>query len=120
MVAYEPARSAFNALIASNATFGALLFPDLGEKLGALAQRHSQRELHELTMAHVDEALLRPAHLVDGAASIVDVAAATQAQHASSVLVTDRRMGIFTNTGLRRAATRSAPSAPCASSATGC
>jgi CBS domain-containing protein len=104
VVAYTLAKSAFNALIARNATFGAMLFSDLGEKLGALAQRHSQRELHALTMSRVDEAFLRPAHVVDGATDIVAVAAAMQAQHASSVLVRDGgRLGIFTNTGLQRA-----------------
>ena len=104
VVAYELAKSAVNTLISGNATFGALLFSDLSEKLGALAQRHSQRELHALTMSRVDEAFLRPAHVVDGATSIVAVAAAMQAQRSSSVLVRDgARLGIFTNTGLQRA-----------------
>ena len=75
VVAYQLAKAAVNTLISCNATFGALLFSDLSTKLGALAQRHSQRELHVLTMSRVDEAFLRPAHVVDGAASIVDVAA---------------------------------------------
>ena len=35
------ARPTVNALISRNATFGALLFSDLSNKLGALAQRHS-------------------------------------------------------------------------------
>lgn len=104
VLAYALTKSAFSALIAGNATFGALLFSDLGEKLGALAQRHSQRELHALTMSRVDEAFLRPAHIVDGETDIVAVAKAMQAHHASSVLVRDgERLGIFTNTGLQRA-----------------
>ena len=104
VVAYALAKSAVHTLISGNATFGALLFSDLSEKLGALAQRHSQRELHALTMSRVDEAFLRPAHVVDGATSIVAVAAAMQAQRSSSVLVRDgARLGIFTNTGLQRA-----------------
>ncbi len=104
VVAYMLSKRAFSALIARNATFGALLFSDLSEKLGALAQRHSQRELHALTMSRVDEAFLRPAHIVDGATDIVAVAAALQAQRASSVLVRDgTRLGIFTSTGLQRA-----------------
>ncbi|MCX2862535.1 DUF294 nucleotidyltransferase-like domain-containing protein [Paucibacter sp. PLA-PC-4] len=104
VVAYALARRAVNALIASNASFGALLFSDLSEKLGALAQRHSQRELHALTMSRVDEGFLRPAHTVDGATDIVAVAATLQAQRSSSVLVRDgERLGIFTNTGLQRA-----------------
>ena len=104
VVAYELAKAAVNTLISRNATFGALLFSDLSEKLGALAQRHSQRELHALTMSRVDEAFLRPAHVVDGATGIVAVAAAMQAHRSSSVLVRDGdRLGIFTNTGLQRA-----------------
>jgi CBS domain-containing protein len=75
------------------------------DRLDAAEQlRNSQREMHALTMSRVDEAFLRPAHIVDGTASIVAVAVAMQAQHASSVLVRDGdRLGIFTNTGLQRA-----------------
>ena len=104
VVAYELAKSAVNTLISGNASFGALLFSDLSEKLGALAQRHSQRELHALTMSRVDQAFLRPAHVVDGTSCIVDVAAAMQAHRSSCVLVRDDdRLGIFTNSGLQRA-----------------
>ena len=104
VVAYQLAKAAVNTLISCNATFGALLFSDLSAKLGALAQRHSQRELHVLTASRVDEAFLRPAHFVDGSASIVDVAGAMQSHRTSSVLVRDGdRLGIFTNTGLQRA-----------------
>ena len=60
--------------------------------------------MHALTMSRVDEAFLRPAHVVDGATDIVAVAALMQAQRTSSVLVRDgARLGIFTNTGLQRA-----------------
>ena len=104
VVAYLLARDAVHALIARNAMFGALLFSDLSIKLGALAQRHSQHELQSLTMARVEEAFLRPAHVVEGDTSIVEVARVMQAGHASSVLVRDgARLGIFTNTGLQRA-----------------
>ncbi|MGJ7512164.1 putative nucleotidyltransferase substrate binding domain-containing protein [Variovorax sp. GT1P44] len=104
VVAYLLAKAAVHALIARNATFGALLFSDLSNKLGALAQRHEQREMHALTMSRVEEAFLRPAHVVEGAADIVSVARLMQAEHASSVLVRDgERLGIFTNTGLQRA-----------------
>ena len=104
VVAYQLAKAAVNALIASNATFGALLFSDLSNKLGALAQRHSQREMQALTMSRVAQAFLRPAHEVDGAMSIVGVAKLMQAEHTNSVLVRDAaRLGIFTNTGLQRA-----------------
>src|SRR5947207_5785394 len=104
VVAYQLARAAVNALISRNAMFGALLFSDLSNKLSALAQRHSQREMQALTMSRVEEAFLRPAHVVDGGADIVAVARVMQTQRTSSVLVRDReRLGIFTNTGLQRA-----------------
>ncbi len=104
VVAYQLAKAAVNALIASNATFGALLFSDLSNKLGALAQRHSQREMQALTMSRVEQTFLRPAHEVDGATSIVGVATLMQTHRTNSVLVRDAtRLGIFTNTGLQRA-----------------
>lgn len=104
VVAYQLAKAAVSELISRNASFGALLFSDLSIKLGALAQRHSQRELQALTMSRVAEAFLRPAHEVDGSTDIVGVAALMQAKHSSSVLVRDgERLGIFTNTGLQRA-----------------
>jgi CBS domain-containing protein len=104
VVAYQLAKAAVNELISRNASFGALLFSDLSIKLGALAQRHSQREMQALTQSRVSEAFLRPAHVVDGGTDIVGVAAVMQAQHSSSVLVRDgQRLGIFTNTGLQRA-----------------
>ena len=104
VVAYQLEKAAVNELISRNATFGALLFSDLSIKLGALAQRHSQREMQALTMSRVAEAFLRPAQVVDGGTDIVGVAALMQAQHSSSVLVRDgERLGIFTNTGLQRA-----------------
>ena len=104
VLAYQLAKEAINSLISSNATFGALLFSELSNKLGALAQRHSQREMQALTMSRVAQAFLRPAHEVDGATSIVGVASLMQAEHTNSVLVRDgARLGIFTNTGLQRA-----------------
>lgn len=104
VLAYELAKGTVNALISRNATFGALLFSDLSHKLGALAQRHSEREMHALTTSRVVEAFLRPAHIVDGSTDIVGVAALMQAQRTSSVLVRDgARLGIFTSTGLQRA-----------------
>lgn len=104
VLAYQLAKAAVNELISRNATFSALLFSDLSIKLGALAQRHSQREMQALTMSRVSEAFLRPAHVVDGTQSIVGVAATMQTHRTSSVLVRDgERLGIFTNTGLQRA-----------------
>jgi CBS domain-containing protein len=104
VVAYQLAKATVNDLISRNATFGALLFSDLSNKLGAIAQRHGQREMQALTMARVGQAYLRPAHTVDGETDIVAVAGLMQAQHTSSVLVRDgERLGILTNTGLQRA-----------------
>ena len=104
VLAYELAKGTVNTLIARNAGFGALLFSDLSHKLGALAQRHSEREMHALTASRVAQAFLRPAHIVEGSADIVAVATLMQAQRTSSVLVRDGiRLGIFTNTGLQRA-----------------
>ena len=104
VLAYELAKATVNALISRNATFGALLFSDLSHKLGALAQRHGEREMHALTGSRVAEAFLRPALVVDGGTDIVAVATLMQAQRTSSVLVRDgARLGIFTNTGLQRA-----------------
>ncbi|WP_213959141.1 DUF294 nucleotidyltransferase-like domain-containing protein [Variovorax sp. dw_954] len=104
VLAYQLAKATVNDLIARNAGFGALLFSELSSKLGALSQRHSQREMQALAMSRVEEAFLRPAHIVEGGTSIVEVARVMQARHSSSVLVRDgERLGIFTNTGLQRA-----------------
>ena len=65
VVAYELARSTVMELIADNATFGALLFSELSDKLSALSQRQSQQELQSLTLSRVDEAFVRPAQVVD-------------------------------------------------------
>jgi CBS domain-containing protein len=107
VIAYELARGTVQALISSNATFGALLFADLSHKLGALAERHGQREMQALAMARVGQAFLRPAHVVDGRDDIVTVTRLFQAQRTSSVLVrmdgAAGPLGIFTTTGLQRA-----------------
>jgi CBS domain-containing protein len=108
VVAYQLARQAVSDLIASNATFGALLFSDLGNKLSALSQRKSQYQLQSLTLSRVDEAFLRPAYFVDADADILSVVKLFQAQRTSNVLVRDTqseppRLGIFTATALQRA-----------------
>ena len=104
VVAYQLAKDAVNALIVRNASFGALLFSDLSDKLSALAQRHHQREMVSLALSRVGEAYLRPAHVVDAGTAIAGVAALMQEHRTSSVLVRDaKRLGIFTNTGLQRA-----------------
>lgn len=108
VVAYQLARQAVSDLIASNATFGALLFSDLSNKLSALSERKSQHELQSLTLSRVDEAFLRPAHFVDATTDILSVVKLFQAQRTSNVLVRDTRsvpprLGIFTATALQRA-----------------
>ena len=108
VVAYQLAKKAVSNLIASNATFGAMLFADLSNKLSAIAQRNSQHELQSLTMARVDEAFVRPAHFVDADTDIVSVVKLFQVERTTSVLVRDSaceppRLGIFTQTGLQRA-----------------
>lgn len=108
VVAYQLARQAVRELIATNATFSALLFSDLSNKLTALSERHSQHELQSLTMARVQEAFLRPAHVVDATTDIVSVVRLFSKQNISAVLVRDPsetppRMGVFSNSGLQRA-----------------
>ena len=108
VVAYELKRDAVMSLIAGNATFGALLFSDLGQKLSALSERQSQHQMQSLTLARVDEAFVRPVHLVDAGASVLDVVRVLHEQRTSNVLVQDHsrqppRTGIFTTTALQRA-----------------
>ena len=108
VVAYQLARQAVSSLIASNATFGAMLFSDLSKKLSAISQRKSQHELQSLTMARVDEAFVRPAHFVDADTDIVSIVKLFQSERTTTVLVQDNvcdppRLGIFTHTGLQRA-----------------
>lgn len=108
VVAYQLARQTVTDLIASNATFGALLFSDLSNKLTALSQRQSQHELQSLTLSRVDEAFVRPPHFVDGDTDVLSVVKVFQAQRIASVLVRDtttspERLGIFTAKTLQRA-----------------
>ncbi len=108
VVAYQLARQAVSDLIAANATFGALLFSDLCNKLSALSERKNQHELQSLTMSRVDEAFLRPAHFVDFGTDILSVVKLFQEHRSSSVLVRDtrsepHRLGIFTATALQPA-----------------
>ena len=108
VVAYLLAKQTVSDLIASNDTFGALLFSELSNKLSALSQRKSQHELQALTLSRVDEAFLRPAHFVDTTTDILTVVKLFQAQRTSNVLVRDTqsqppRLGIFTATALQRA-----------------
>ena len=108
VVAYLLAKQTVSDLIASNDTFGALLFSELSNKLSALSQRKSQHELQALTLSRVDEAFLRPAHCVDTTTDILTVVKLFQSRRTSNVLVRDTqteppRLGIFTATALQRA-----------------
>ncbi len=93
VLVYQLARATVQELIARNATFGALLFSDLGNKLSALAQRAEEHETQSLLMARVDQAYLRPAHTVPASASIVQVAQVFKDQRTTSVLVEDPSRG---------------------------
>lgn len=108
VVAYQLARQTVTDLIADNATFGALLFSDLSQKLSALSQRQSQHELQSLTLSRVDEAFVRPAQTVDADTDLLTVVRLFQEHRTSNVLVRDTlsepvRLGIFTATALQRA-----------------
>lgn len=104
VIAFALARDTVQSLIASNDTFGALLFSDLSRKLATLADRHGLQELQALSMARVDQAFLRPAHRVPGATDIVAVARVFQKQRTGAVLVDMAdRLGIFTTSSLQRA-----------------
>jgi CBS domain-containing protein len=105
LVAYQLARSTVKDLIARNRGFGALLFSDLGNKLSALAQRAEQHQMQSLTLARVDQAFLRPAHVVAADTDIVSVVRIFQDQRTTSVLVSGLPdgLGIFSNTTLQRA-----------------
>ena len=112
--AWALARAAVGELIAANASFGALLFADLSQKLGALAERHGRHELQTLTMARVDQVGVRPALTVDAATDIVSVVRLFAAQRITNVLVRDAtvqppRLGIFTTAGLQRAILQGTP-----------
>jgi CBS domain-containing protein len=108
VVTYQLPRATVSHLIAANATFGALLFADLSQKLSALSQRQNQQELQSLTLSRVDEAFLRPVHFVDADTDILSVVKIFHQQRTSNVLVRDpqavpARLGIFTATALQRA-----------------
>lgn len=105
LVAYQLSRDIINELIARNRAFGALLFADLGHKLGTLAQLADQHERQSLTLMRVDQAFVRPAHVVDASTDIVSVTRLLHEQRITSVLVSGlpQGLGIFSNTTLQRA-----------------
>lgn len=118
-IAYELPREVVNRLIAHNATFGALLFAELSDKLGAIAGRGGAHEMQSLAMARVDAVGLRAAHIVDGALDVLAVVRLFQAERSTAVLVRDDaadapagtppRLGIFTANALQRAVLHGTP-----------
>ncbi|URI11863.1 DUF294 nucleotidyltransferase-like domain-containing protein [Aquincola tertiaricarbonis] len=114
VLAYQLAREAVTELIRRNATFGALLFADLSQKLSALAERGSQRQMQSLAMARVQQAGVRPVQQVDAATDVVAVVRVFAEHRTDHVLVRDDthtppRLGIFTTTGLQRAILQGTP-----------
>lgn len=108
VLAYELPVAVVQQLIASNATFSALLFSNLGDKLSALSQRHSAHEMQSLTLARLDEALLHPPHYVSADTDVSDVARMFVEHKISHVLVRDEdgtlpKLGIFSATSLPKA-----------------
>jgi len=108
VLAYQVSRDTVMALIAENATFGALLFSDLGQKLSALSSRSREHELRSLTLSRVDEAYLRPAHVVKGEDDVLSVVRLMRDKDIGAVLVRDEslgpsRLGIFTQSRLQSA-----------------
>ncbi len=108
VLAYELAAPTVQSLIASNATFSALLFANLSDKLAALSQRHDAHEMQSLTLARLDEALLHPPHYVSADTDIAAVAQVLASQRITHVLVRDEtgtlpRLGIFSSTALPKA-----------------
>jgi CBS domain-containing protein len=108
LLAYQVPRQTVMALIAENATFSALLFSDLGQKLSALSERGREHELSSLTHARVEEAYVRPAHVVRGDLDVLSVVRLMHDQDAKAVLVRDEstgpsRLGIFTPSAVQKA-----------------
>ncbi len=113
-LAYRLPRAVVAQLIARNAGFGAQWLAALAQRLAALSDRRDRHELQSLTMARVDQAAVRGAHVVDAATDIVSVARLFGAHRITSVLVRDAskqppRLGIFTHAGLQRAILRGVP-----------
>lgn len=114
VLAYQLAHQAVSELIARNAEFGALLFADLSNKLGAIAGRQSRHELQSLNLARADQAGLRAPHFVDADTDVLSVVRLFQARRTTNVIVRDAsteppRLGIFTVTALQRAVLHGTP-----------
>ncbi|MFT3717313.1 putative nucleotidyltransferase substrate binding domain-containing protein [Pseudorhodoferax sp.] len=108
VLCYQLARDAVRELIARNATFGALLFADLSNKLGAIAERQGRHELQSLTLARVDQAYVRAPVFMDADDDVLSAVRLFREKRTTSVLVRDGagpapRTGIFTSNALQRA-----------------
>jgi CBS domain-containing protein len=108
LLAWRLPRALVMELIAESADFGALLFADLGAKLGALAGRAGRHELQSLMLSRVDQAFLRPAPQIDADADLLSAVQALRSHDARALLVRDRRaeparLGIFTHTAVQHA-----------------
>ena len=117
---YRLPRAIVVELLASNTRFAARLFADLADSLDALAERSGRHELQSLTMARVDQLVLRAVVVVDAGTDIVSVVRLFNAQRITSVLVRGAgghasqppespSLGIFTTAGLQRAILQGVP-----------
>ncbi len=92
-------------LIAANVSFGALLFSDISQKLRALSERRTQRELHSLMLSRIDQAYVRTPVYVHEDRSVFHVAQTLEQEQLNHVLVEGAapgRLGIFTTTDIRK------------------
>jgi CBS domain-containing protein len=96
------------SLIAENAHFGALLFAELGDKLGVVASRASVHEMQSLTLSPVKDAFVRPVSRIDADADVLQAVRRLRADDARALLVSDARctppqLGMFTHTAVQHA-----------------
>ncbi len=104
LIVYLVPKPTIKKLIAANANFGALLFSDISQKMRALTERRSQRELHSLMLARIDQAFVRPPRFVPQEMDVFSVARIFEDEQLSNVLVRgEERYGIFTSTDVRKA-----------------
>ena len=87
LIVYLVPKDTVQRLIAANATFSALLFSDLSQKMRALGERRSQRELHSLMLSRIDQAFVRPVRFVSEKMDVFSVAQLLEKEKLSHVLV---------------------------------
>lgn len=108
VIAHLVPRELVKSLIAENATFGALLFSELGDKLSAVAGRGSVHEMQSLTLSPVKQAFVRPVSVIDAQADVLQAVRQLRANDARALLVRDERcsppqLGMFTHTAVQHA-----------------